>query len=225
MEGAARALACMAPMAARVWNTLCPILRRCCGESTRSRTQAPQAACWRRQGWLHCIQYVLFENAMGVVKLWAVVAGAPRAPQRAHGAVHESPMPGRRVWTPTLSLRTHTGYGLAPCCPPCMRGPLADNRCASQAASTNTRSTRGTLSAPTTPAACAGMLDLRQAQEWVVTTKLGASDRRPGTQVRAAAALPSHTTCAARMCGEHAYIATHAPGPCMTSAQALVRHA
>jgi len=179
----------------------------------------------RRQGWLHCILYVLFENAMGVVKLWAVVAGAPRAPQRAHGAVHESPMPGRRVWTPTLSLRTHTGYGLAPCCPPCMRGPLADNRCASQAASTNTRSTRGTLSAPTTPAACAGMLDLRQAQEWVVTTKLGASDRRPGTQVRAAAALPSHTTCAARMCGEHAYIATHAPGPCMTSAQALVRHA
>jgi len=225
MEGAARALACMAPMAARVWSTLCPILRRCCGESTRSRTQAPQAACWRRQGWLHCIQYVLFENAMGVVKLWAVVAGAPRAPQRAHGAVHESPMPGRRVWTPTLSLRTHTGYGLAPCCPPCMRGPLADNRCASQAASTNTRSTRGTLSAPTTPAACAGMLDLRQAQEWVVTTKLGASDRRPGTQVRAAAALPSHTTCAARMCGEHAYIATHAPGPCMTSAQALVWHA
>ena len=34
----------------------------------------------RWQGWLHCILYVLFENAMGVVKLWAVVAGAPRAP-------------------------------------------------------------------------------------------------------------------------------------------------
>lgn len=28
------------------------------------------------QGWVHCILYVLFENAMGVVKLWAVVAGA-----------------------------------------------------------------------------------------------------------------------------------------------------
>jgi hypothetical protein len=27
------------------------------------------------QGWLHCILYVLFENAMGVVKLWAVIAG------------------------------------------------------------------------------------------------------------------------------------------------------
>ena len=57
------------------------------------------------QGWLHSILYVLFENAMGVVKLWAVIAG---------------------------------------------------------------------------------ILDLKQAQEWVVTTKLGASDKRPGTQVRAA---------------------------------------
>lgn len=27
------------------------------------------------QGWLHSILYVLFENAMGVVKLWAVIAG------------------------------------------------------------------------------------------------------------------------------------------------------
>ena len=26
------------------------------------------------------------------------------------------------------------------------------------------------------------MLDLKQAQEWVVTTKLGSSDKRPGTQ-------------------------------------------
>ena len=30
----------------------------------------------------------------------------------------------------------------------------------------------------------AGLLDLKQAQEWVVTTKLGASDQRPGTQAR-----------------------------------------
>ena len=30
----------------------------------------------------------------------------------------------------------------------------------------------------------AGLLDLKQAQEWVVTTKLGASDKRPGTQAR-----------------------------------------
>ena len=57
------------------------------------------------QGWLHSILYVLFENAMGVVKLWAVIAG---------------------------------------------------------------------------------ILDLKQAQEWVVTTKLGASDKRPGTQVHKA---------------------------------------
>lgn len=27
------------------------------------------------QGWLHCILYVLFENGMGLVKLWAVIAG------------------------------------------------------------------------------------------------------------------------------------------------------
>ena len=27
----------------------------------------------------------------------------------------------------------------------------------------------------------AGVLDLKQAQEWVVTTKLGSSDKRPGT--------------------------------------------
>ena len=35
------------------------------------------------QGWLHCILYVLFENAMGIVKLWAVIAGAPDASQPA----------------------------------------------------------------------------------------------------------------------------------------------
>ena len=29
------------------------------------------------QGWLHSILYVLFENAMSVVKLWAVIAGVP----------------------------------------------------------------------------------------------------------------------------------------------------
>ena len=36
-------------------------------------------------------------------------------------------------------------------------------------------------------ACTAGVLDLKQAQEWVVTTKLGASDKRPGTQVQPAA--------------------------------------
>ncbi len=40
----------------------------------------------RVQGWLHCILYVLFENAMGIVKLWACVAGAspPPPPPHAH---------------------------------------------------------------------------------------------------------------------------------------------
>ena len=27
------------------------------------------------KGWLHCILYVLFENAMGIVKMGAVIAG------------------------------------------------------------------------------------------------------------------------------------------------------
>lgn len=27
------------------------------------------------RGWVYCILYVLFENAMGVVKLWAVITG------------------------------------------------------------------------------------------------------------------------------------------------------
>jgi beta-mannan synthase len=52
------------------------------------------------RGWVYSILYVLFENAMGLVKLWAVVTG---------------------------------------------------------------------------------LLDLKRAQEWVVTTKLGSSDKRPGT--------------------------------------------
>ncbi|DBA75218.1 TPA: hypothetical protein ACH3X1_010513 [Trebouxia sp. C0004] len=59
-------------------------------------------AIFTPKGWLHCILYVLFENAMGIVKLGAVIAG---------------------------------------------------------------------------------MLDLKHAQEWVVTTKLGSSDKRPGTQM------------------------------------------
>ncbi|KAI3430675.1 hypothetical protein D9Q98_005265 [Chlorella vulgaris] len=59
-----------------------------------------------RKGWLYCVLYVLFENAMGTVKLWAVITG---------------------------------------------------------------------------------MLDLQRAQEWVVTTKLGSSDKRPGTSL----AIPS----------------------------------
>ena len=42
---------------------------------------AESEAC--TQGWVHCILYVLFENAMGVVKLWAVVAGA-----RTHVTLH-----------------------------------------------------------------------------------------------------------------------------------------
>ena len=32
-------------------------------------------AAFTPRGWIHSILYVLFENAMGVVKLWAVIAG------------------------------------------------------------------------------------------------------------------------------------------------------
>lgn len=35
-------------------------------------------AIFTPQGWLHCILYVLFENAMGIVKLGAVIAGQLR---------------------------------------------------------------------------------------------------------------------------------------------------
>ena len=34
-------------------------------------------AIFTPKGWLHCILYVLFENAMGIVKMGAVVAGKP----------------------------------------------------------------------------------------------------------------------------------------------------
>ncbi|KAA6423917.1 MAG: glycosyltransferase family 2 [Trebouxia sp. A1-2] len=67
-------------------------------------------AAFTPRGWIHCIHFVLFENAMGLVRLGAVIAGT---------------------------------------------------------------------------------LDTKRASEWVVTTKLGASDRRPGT----AAPLPQVRTC------------------------------
>lgn len=37
-------------------------------------------AMFTPKGWMHCILYVLFENAMGIVKLGAVLAGAPCSP-------------------------------------------------------------------------------------------------------------------------------------------------
>ena len=60
------------------------------------------------QGWVHCILYVLFENAMGVVKLWAVVAGArPHlgvAEERAAHMGASAPMCSvlRAVWVDAL---------------------------------------------------------------------------------------------------------------------------
>ena len=37
-------------------------------------------AMFTPKGWMHCILYVLFENAMGIVKLGAVIAGAHPPP-------------------------------------------------------------------------------------------------------------------------------------------------
>lgn len=36
-------------------------------------------AFFTRRGWVYSILYVMFENAMGMVKLWAVITGTPRA--------------------------------------------------------------------------------------------------------------------------------------------------
>ena len=83
------------------------------------------------QGWWHCILYVLFENAMGMVKLWAVIAG-------------KFPEGAMQLWSVAVTSIAIWLMGL-----PCS----------------------------------AGLLDLEGAKEWVVTTKLGSSDKRPGTQV------------------------------------------
>ena len=39
-------------------------------------------AWFTRKGWVYSILYVLFENAMGTVKLWAVITGERRQPTR-----------------------------------------------------------------------------------------------------------------------------------------------
>jgi len=71
---------------------------------------AISTAAFTPRGWLHCVIYVLFENAMGIVRLWAVISG---------------------------------------------------------------------------------LLNLKRAKEWVVTTKLGSSDKRPSTGI----APPGLRTC------------------------------
>ena len=47
-------------------------------------------AVFTPKGWLHCILYVLFENAMGIVKLWAVIAGLPSPPLHPSSILHPS---------------------------------------------------------------------------------------------------------------------------------------
>ena len=42
-------------------------------------------AIFTPKGWLHCILYVLFENAMGIVKMGAVIAGEAQMSRRLVG--------------------------------------------------------------------------------------------------------------------------------------------
>ena len=55
-------------------------------------------AVFTPKGWLHCILYVLFENAMGIVKLWAVIAGLPSS------SLHPSPSLHHQIWLPAPLL-------------------------------------------------------------------------------------------------------------------------
>lgn len=60
-------------------------------------------ACFTPRGWVYSILYVLFENAMGTVKLWAVVTGegargAGRGPGGACFVHAPSAAPLRGVW-------------------------------------------------------------------------------------------------------------------------------
>ena len=54
-------------------------------------------ACFTPRGWVYSILYVLFENAMGTVKLWAVVTGERLRPkgQRACSREGGGHAPGR----------------------------------------------------------------------------------------------------------------------------------
>ena len=52
------------------------------------------------QGWLHSILYVLFENAMSVVKLWAVIAGTRTRIYAPQSCVHASPCPQKGILQP-----------------------------------------------------------------------------------------------------------------------------
>lgn len=101
------------------------------------------------RGWVYSILYVLFENAMGLVKLWAVVTGKGRkrpAIQQPTFLVSKTKMAARvqyifSIYHCWLKLICFTSFH----------------------------------------SSFAGLLDLKRAQEWVVTTKLGSSDKRPGT--------------------------------------------
>ena len=124
-----------------------------------------------RRGWVYSILYVLFENAMGTVKLWAVITGVGGGKG------------GRRA-------RRWAAFGVdsSPSMRVCRRRRGLHAACAP----TGSARPRPPRSHPLRAAALlpAGLLDLQRAQEWVVTTKLGSSDKRPGTSA-SPIAMPS----------------------------------
>jgi hypothetical protein len=136
--------------------------RTCGAKQCRRPCAQTDGAARARQGWLHCILYVLFENAMGIVKLWACVAG------------ELPPRPQRRC----RARRAHH----AACCVACatIRRQPPMLACSTRLAA-RARVRRRAWRSLTRARAHAGILDLKQANEWVVTTKLGSSDKRPGT--------------------------------------------
>jgi hypothetical protein len=121
-------------------------------------------AAFTPNGWVHSILYVLFENAMGIVKLGAVIAGRDYWPTRA-------------LWTalPTLQLLHMFLYTL-------LAKWAGERRSALLQRTLLMLPCEACVNLYSRPACLlAGMLDLKGAHEWVVTTKLGSSDVRPGT--------------------------------------------
>ena len=153
-------------------------------------SQCPDVV-WGLQGWMHCILYVLFENAMGIVKLGAVVAGeGPHSPATLpetcglihHPCLHAAVCHHDHVQPHALHPQTAC-LSASACCHQYWAQGLHQHLLRAHERAKDAAVLAGPVLAPRALILCcaAGMLDLQKAQEWVVTTKLGSSDKRPGT--------------------------------------------
>ena len=153
-------------------------------------SQCPDVV-WGLQGWMHCILYVLFENAMGIVKLGAVVAGeGPHSPATLpetcglihHPCLHAAVCHHDHVQPHALHPQT-TCMSASACCHQYWAQDLQQHLLQAHERAKDAAVLAGPVLAPRALILCCavGMLDLQKAQEWVVTTKLGSSDKRPGT--------------------------------------------